>query len=229
MSNFLYEIKDLSFFYSLGEEKITAIRSLNLSLPHHRLITFSGPSGSGKSTLLNILGLIEPMQHGKVLFQNEDFSLLRSKRKNEIRKHKIGFIFQQFHLIPILSAEENVSYFLAKQGLPAKEVKKRTHEALEAVGLLSHCKKKPFQLSGGQKQRVAIARAIAKNPEVIIADEPTASLDRESAKQIMKILSRLVEEKKVTVLVTTHDPLVQSYSNLNFHIEDGMLIESNRE
>lgn len=145
------------------------------------------------------------------------------KAKNRVRKFQIGFIFQQFHLFPVLSAEENVKYFLTRQKLSKAEVKERTEEALRAVGLWEHRKKKPSELSGGQKQRVAIARAIAKRPEVIIGDEPTASLDQKTGREIMEILVRFAKEKNSTVILTTHDPMVQSYSDQNFHLVDGRL------
>jgi putative ABC transport system ATP-binding protein len=219
----LFSIQNVSFSYSLRSLKVQALSNLSLEIPSHSLIAFSGPSGSGKSTLLNLLGLIEPMQDGKIIFQNEDLSILGQKRKNEIRKSKIGFIFQQFHLMPVLTAEENVEYFLKRQNIPKKEIGKRTEEALKAVGLWEHRNKKPSELSGGQKQRVAIARAIAKKPEVIIADEPTASLDQKTGKEIMEIFARLVKEEGVSILLTTHDPMVQSFAQQNFHIQDGCL------
>ena len=220
---FLYQVKDLFFSYSLGKQKIEAIRGLTLDIPASSLITISGPSGSGKSTLLNILGLIEPVQNGKVLFKNEDITLIDEKRKNQIRKFQVGFIFQQFHLIPVLSAEENVRYFLTRQKLSKKQINERTEESLHAVGLWEHRMKKPSELSGGQKQRVAIARAIAKYPDVIIGDEPTASLDQKTGHEIMEILAGLVETRKSSVILTTHDAMVQSFSNKNFHIQDGRL------
>ncbi len=222
-NNFLYEIENLVFSYLIGNQKVEAIRELNLKIPKATLIAISGPSGSGKSTLLNILGLIEPVQQGRVLFQNENISLMNEKRKNEIRKFQIGFIFQQFHLIPVLTAEENVRYFLMRQKLPKREVADRTQESLEAVGLWEHRMKKPNQLSGGQKQRVAIARAIAKRPAVIIGDEPTASLDQKTGHEIMEILAKLTAARKTSVILTTHDPMVQSFANQNIHIQDGRL------
>lgn len=220
---FLYRVEELIFSYSLGKQKIEAIRDLSLNIPASALVTISGPSGSGKSTLLNILGLIEPVQNGKVFFQNEDIGQMSEKRKNQIRKFQIGFIFQQFHLIPVLTAEENVRYFLSSQKLSQNEIKERTEESLAAVGLWGHRMKKPSELSGGQKQRVAIARAIAKRPRVIIGDEPTASLDQKTGHEIMEILARLVEEKKSSVILTTHDAMVQSFATQNFHIQDGRL------
>ncbi len=221
MDRLLYEVEDLVFSYSLGNQKIEALRELNLKILKSSLVTISGPSGSGKSTLLNILGLIEPVQQGRVLFQHEDIGRMNEKRKNQIRKSEIGFIFQQFHLIPVLSAEENVRYFLAQQKLSKRQMDERTEEALVAVGLWEHRKKRPSQLSGGQKQRVAIARAIGKYPAVIIGDEPTASLDQKTGYEIMDILAKLVAERNTSVILTTHDAMVQSFANQNFHIQDG--------
>jgi ABC-type lipoprotein export system ATPase subunit len=221
---FLYQVKDLMFSYSLGDQEIEAIRGLSLEIPHSVLVTISGPSGSGKSTLLNILGLIEPVEKGRVFFQNEDLGSMNEARKNEIRKLRIGFIFQQFHLIPVLTAEENVRYFLARQKLKRTEIEERVRDSLEAVGLWEHRVKKPWQLSGGQKQRVAIARAIAKRPDVIIGDEPTASLDHKNGQEIMKILSGLVEKGKSSVILTTHDEMVKSFATKNFHMHDGILV-----
>lgn len=187
------------------------------------MTAISGPSGSGKSTLLNILGLIEPVQEGSVHFLGADLSALRESEKNRMRKHRFGFIFQQFHLIPVLSAEENVAYFLSAQGCTKAEIRFRTEEALVAVGLWPYRKQKPSELSGGQKQRVAIARAIAKRPEVIIADELTASLDRKTGQGIMEILAELVRSKRSSVILTTHDPMVESYADDRLHLVDGRL------
>lgn len=220
----LFTIKNLSFSYYLGSQKIQALRDISISIPSRSLVTFTGPSGSGKSTLLNILGLIEPMQKGQIFLFEDEIGRLWERQKNRLRKYKIGFIFQQFHLIPVLSAEENVRYFLARQGLSRKEVKRRSREALESVGLWEHRMKKPLQLSGGQRQRVAIARALAKDPEVIIADEPTASLDQQTGREIMDLLQHLVRDKGVSIVLTTHDPMVRSYADTNFHMQDGQII-----
>ncbi len=221
----LYSVQKVRFCYPLGKQKIPALSGLSLDIPSESLVTFSGPSGSGKSTLLNLLGLIEPVQEGEIFFFNEPFSKMSSPRKNEIRKFKIGFIFQQFHLIPVLSALENVEYFLKRQRLPKNEIRERAQDALHSVGLWSHREKKPSELSGGQKQRVAIARALAKGPQVIIADEPTASLDQRNGREIMDLFSHMVEDRKVSILLTTHDPMVQTYAEQNFYIQDGQLVK----
>jgi ABC-type lipoprotein export system ATPase subunit len=221
----LYQIENLFFSYSLGKQKIDAICGLSLTIPKSSLITISGPSGSGKSTLLNILGLIEPVQKETVFFQNEDLGLMSENRKNQIRRSQIGFIFQQFHLIPVLSAEENIKYFLSGQKISKNEIRERTEDALESVGLWEHRLKRPSQLSGGQKQRVAIARALVKSPAVIIGDEPTASLDQKTGREIMELLASLVQNKRNSVILTTHDSMVQSFASQNFHIQDGVLFD----
>lgn len=228
-NNYLYQLNDIEFSYALGSHKIEALRGISLNIPNQSLVTFSGPSGSGKSTLLNLLGLIEPLQTGQMLFQNECIASMNQKQMNQIRKFQIGFIFQQFHLIPVFTAEENVAYFLGRQGLEKQLIKERTEESLVAVGLWDHRMKKPSELSGGQRQRVAIARAIAKKPEVIIGDEPTASLDQKTGREVMDIFHQLVQEKKVSILLTSHDAMVQSYADCNFHIQDGLLLETDNK
>ncbi len=222
---YLYQLTNINFSYLLGTHPIEAVRNVSMNIPKQQLVTFSGPSGSGKSTLLNLLGLIEPIQEGEILFQGEDISKMNQKRLNQIRKYDIGFIFQQFHLIPVFTAAENVAYFLARQGLEKEEIQCRTKDSLEAVGLWQHRMKKPSELSGGQRQRVAIARALAKKPAVIIGDEATANLDQTTGKEIMEIFNSLVKEKNISIILTTHDSMVQSYAEINFHIIDGILSE----
>lgn len=221
----LFELYNLSFSYRLGSNDVVAIEDISLAIPPHSLTSFSGPSGSGKSTLLNILGLIEPVQSGIVLFENEDITSIPEHEKNEIRKFRLGFIFQEFHLIPVLTAEENVAFFLTLQHLDHHEIKERVADTLNAVHLYEHRKKKPNELSFGQRQRVAIARAVAKHPEVIIGDEPTASLDQKNGKEIMGIFEQLVVERDISIILTSHDPMVQTFANHRFHIQDGVLID----
>ena len=223
----LYRLEDIAFQYTIGQYKIEAVRDISMEIPRQSLVTFSGPSGSGKSTLLNLLGLIEPLQKGEMWFQKQPISKMSQSQLNEIRKFKIGFIFQQYHLIPVFTAEENVSYFLERQGLSGEEVKSRVRDSLEAVGLWDHRIKRPSQMSGGQKQRVAIARALAKHPEVIIGDEPTASLDQKTGREIMDIFDQLVKHKQVSIILTTHDKMIQSYADENFYIQDGVLVPNN--
>mgnify|MGYP000061811108 CR=1 FL=1 len=219
----LYQLTDVSFNYQLGSHLIWAIKNLTLEIPAQKLVTLTGPSGSGKSSLLHLLGLIEPVQQGEVLFQGLDLKTMDQSQQNLVRKFQIGFIFQQFHLIPVFTAEENVAFFLARQGLGKAEITQRVEESLQAVKIWEHRKKKPGELSGGQRQRVAIARALAKKPDVIIGDEPTASLDQENGKEIMQILKAMTSHHQVSVVLATHDPMVQSYAEKSFHLVDGHL------
>lgn len=218
-----YQVRDLNFSYQLGTQKVDALKGISINIKSQDVICFSGPSGSGKTTLLNILGLIEEIQQGSVLFKNEDLASLNEKQKNAIRLYQIGFIFQQFLLMPILTAEENVEYFLTLQGVIKEERALLVKESLEAVGLWAHRQKKPLEMSGGQRQRVAIARAIAKRPSVIIADEPTASLDQHTGKEIMEILMELNKAKGITVLIASHDPMVHNFAKIHYHVRDGIL------
>lgn len=219
----LYSVSNLGFQYQLGNQPVIALRDVTFDVAQKSFLALTGPSGSGKSTLLNVLGLIEPVQSGDVRFSGTELKNLAEDQKNKIRRFKIGFIFQSFHLFPVLTAEENVEYFLFKQGLKPSERRARTRIALEAVGLWDHKIKKPLQMSGGQRQRVAIARAIAKTPEVIIADEPTANLDQSTGREIMKIFSELNKNQGTTIIVSSHDPMVKDYCSSSLRLNDGTL------
>jgi len=220
-----YKVQDLKFRYWLDGPPIEALRGVSFEIAQGAMVCLTGPSGSGKTTLLNVLGLVEPVQTGKVHLQGHDVSRMPEGAKNEIRKLQLGFIFQQFHLFPVLTAEENVDYFLARGGLPGAERKKRVRSALEQVGLWNHRTKYPLSMSGGQRQRVAIARAIAKNPKVLIADEPTASLDQKTGKDILTIIEKLNKETGLTVILSSHDPMVISFARRRIKLIDGKLEE----
>ncbi len=217
----LYEVDGLSFSYQLGRQKVQALDGVSLEVSRGDFLCLSGPSGSGKTTLLSLLGLIEPVQKGTLRFEGQDVSGLTEKERNKARRYRIGFIFQQFHLIPVLTAEENVAFFLTRQGIAEAERDKRVTEALEAVGIASQRKQKPLEMSGGQRQRVALARAIAKSPDVIIADEPTASLDQNTGREIMKIFARQTEERGVSVIAASHDPMVLAFAARTVELTDG--------
>jgi len=221
----LYHIQDLHFRYSLGVKQVHALRGVTLDIPQEGVVCFSGPSGSGKTTLLSVLGLIEPMQEGSMQLLGEDVTLFDEVKRNRIRRHEIGFVFQQFCLMPPLTAEENVGYFLARQGIDKKARYERVREALELVGLWDHRHKKPFEMSGGQQQRVAVARAMAKRPKVIIADEPTASLDQDNGRQLMALFNKLCQDRHASVVVASHDPMVHSFCDEHIEMLDGQLVE----
>lgn len=222
----LYEVRDLDFDYPLGNQRVPALRGVDLDIAAGDFVCLAGPSGSGKSTLLNILGLIESVQQGSVCFMEQDVQRLHESARNRIRRFHLGFIFQQFHLLPVLNAMENVEYFLTRQRIPRNERRERVRRALEAVGLWEQRRQRPYEMSGGQRQRVAIARAIAKQPRVIIADEPTASLDQETGRNILEILKALNRESGVTLIMASHDPMVLGMVERLLRLRDGRIVEA---
>lgn len=224
VSDIIYQCRDLGFEYLLGKEKVAALRGLSVDINRGDFVCVSGPSGSGKSTFLNLLGLIEPVQTGSLTMGDVDLGRISEREKNKIRRYKLGFIFQSFNLMDVLRADENVEYFLARQGLPLAEREARVEEALTSVGLWEHRHKRPLEMSGGQRQRVAIARAIAKKPEVIIADEPTANLDQGTGGQVVDLLLKLTREQKVTVIISSHDPVVRDRAPREIKLIDGRLV-----
>lgn len=219
----LYRLQDLKFEYRGEGMAFPALKGVGLEVAKGEFVSLAGPSGSGKTTLLNILGLIEDAPAGAVLFEGKDVALLDEVAKNDLRRFRIGFVFQQFHLFPVLTARENVEYFLIQQGVERTERAQRVEESLRLVGLTEHMDKRPGALSGGQRQRVAIARAIAKRPQVIIADEPTASLDQQNGENVIDHLLKLNRETGVTVVVASHDPMVLAKSPRVVRLRDGLL------
>lgn len=220
----MIELKNLNFSYEVSKIKFDALKDINLSIKKNDIFTIEGPSGSGKSTLLNILGFMETPQDGEMLYEGKNVALLSEKEKNHIRRFDIGFIFQQFYLFPVLTVEENVEYFLIKQKRESLDRKKLVHEALELFGISEFRKKYPSELSGGQRQRVAIARAFAKKPKLIIADEPTASLDHTNASGVVKALKEINRELGATVIIASHDLNVLSEFEKRIRIQDGRLL-----
>lgn len=219
----LYRLRDIKFCYELGRLKAPALNGLSLDIERGDFVCLTGPSGSGKTTLLNLLGLIEAVQDGDIRFNNASLKVLTESKKNRIRRYQIGFVFQTFQLFPVLTAAENVEYFLTRQGIPATVRKNRVKEALEAVGIIDQRDKKPAEMSGGQRQRVAIARAIAKRPQVIIADEPTANLDQATGRGVMEIFAALNGEHRISLIISSHDPMVQAYSRHQIRLVDGKI------
>ena len=217
----IYQGRSLKFFYPMGSKKLKALDCPYLEIPKGKLIALAGPSGSGKSTLLNLLGLIEPIQEGAMHFDGYNIGKLSEKEKTQIRRDDLGFVFQDFLLFDALTAYENVAYFLKNLTLSSAERHQRVCASLEAVGLEEQVQTRPLELSGGQKQRVAIARAIAKQPKVIIADEPTASLDQETGRKIMDIFLSLAQKNGTTVIFASHDPMALAFAQLQIKLIDG--------
>lgn len=199
-----------------------ALRGINLSISEGEFVAIMGPSGSGKSTLLRIIGLLESPDSGKYILKGKDTMKLGEKEKDILRRKFFGFVFQQFLLIPYLTAIENVYIPLMISGIGLREGMKRAKELLESLGLGHRLYHFPNQLSGGEQQRVAIARALINNPEVILADEPTGNLDSKTAKDVMKIFKRLHKKGK-TIIIVTHDEEVASYAERVIKIRDGVV------
>lgn len=209
--------------YQLGSTHFSALTRMDLNIKSGRISCLTGPSGSGKSTLLKILGLIEPLQKGEVFLNGSPISRLSEREKNHLRRLKLGFVFQNFILFEALTAVENVEYFLKNRELNRVERRERAMDALQAVGLESYAHHLPLRMSGGQRQRVAIARALAKEPEVMIADEPTASLDQSTGREIMAIFAKLVDEKSLTIVMASHDSMAVSFAQDVISLRDGQL------
>jgi ABC-type lipoprotein export system ATPase subunit len=202
---------------------------IDIEVSRGSMVCLVGPSGSGKTTLLNVMGLLEKPQKGDVFFAGKDVAKLRERELEELRLKQLGFVFQSFFLLPTLSVFENTSYFLPSVGLMRGEVKDRAEEVLSQVGLLEFRNKLPRELSGGQRQRVAIARALAKKPSVILADEPTANLDRKTSDAIVSVFQELREKQNVSFVFSTHDSHLVSYAQVVHLLEGGKLMAPIKE
>ena len=220
----MISVKNLKKTYLLGGEEVHALDDVSLSIKEHEFVAIIGQSGSGKSTFTNMLGCLDRPDSGEITLDGTDILKCKEKELSVIRNKKIGFIFQQFHLLPKLSALENVELPLIYQGMPTKKRREKAVKALKAVGLEKRMNHKPNQLSGGQQQRVAIARALVGEPSLILADEPTGNLDSRSGKEIMMLLHNLYEEGNTIVLIT-HDNNVAMEAPRQVQISDGKIIK----
>ena len=213
--------------YKLGTVEVAALRGLSIEITRGEHLAMMGPSGSGKSTFLHLAGALDRPTRGRVLIEGRDPSKLNDDELSKLRNRYIGFVFQTFNLIPRLTALENVMLPLVVRGVNGSERRKRAIESLEQVGLGDRINHRPTELSGGEQQRVAIARAIVTRPRIVLADEPTGNLDSASAKEIVKVLSRLNRELGITLVVVTHDPEVASAAKRMVRIRDGVIHEEN--
>ena len=220
----MIDIKDLCKVYLVGDERVRALDHACLHIYPHEFVSIIGPSGSGKSTLMNIIGCLDIADAGSYLLDNLPIEAYSENELARIRNEKIGFVFQQFNLIPKLSAEENVELPLIYQKVPKAQRAQRVREALERVGLANRSKHLPTELSGGQQQRVAIARAIVTNPKLILADEPTGALDSKTSQEIIDIFHELHRQGNTIVLIT-HDSDVAKQAERSIHIFDGRISE----
>lgn len=221
----IIKLEEVWKIYELGKVKVTVLRGLSLRIHRGDFAAIIGPSGSGKTTAMNMVGCLDWPTRGKIFLDGQDISKLNENQLAEIRGKKIGFVFQQFNLVPSLNALDNVMLPLIFQNVPKDKAKKRAEFLLNLVGLGERIKHKPSELSGGEQQRVAIARALSNNPEVILADEPTGNLDSETGKKVMDLLANLWEKEKKTLVVVTHDPYVASFAKRLLNLRDGRLIK----
>jgi putative ABC transport system ATP-binding protein len=217
-------LRDAAKTYHVGAVDVAALRGISIDIPYHRFSMVIGASGSGKSTLLNLIGCIDAPTRGTVEVCGEAVGALDDDGLADFRARNIGFIFQTFSLVPVLSAYENVEYPLVLMGTPEAERRRRTMAVLDAVGLAAHAQRRPNELSGGQRQRVAIARALVKAPQIVLADEPTANLDSETGAAIIELMHRVQAESHTTFVFATHDPQLMSQADEIFVIRDGTLV-----
>ena len=225
-SDSLIQVRGLDKTYRRGGEEIHVLQGLNLDVDKGDFVAFMGPSGSGKTTLLNLLGGLDVPTRGSITVSGDEITHMSGSKLTQWRARHVGFIFQMYNLIPVLTAFQNVELPLLLTKLSAAERRKHVETALTMVGLADRINHYPRQLSGGHEQRVAIARAIVADPTFLLCDEPTGDLDRKSADEIMDLIQRLVKEYGKTVLMVTHDPVVARRADLTLHLEKGVLVES---
>ena len=212
---------NISRKFGTGDAAGTAVKDINLKVKQGEFLAITGRSGSGKTTLLNLLGGLDQPTQGQILLQNRDLSDMSDPEMVKLRRQNIGFIFQSFGLLPLLSAYENVELPLHIRGYSWRDRRTLAHETLELVGLSGRTSHRPYELSGGEQQRVAIARALAPNPQIVFADEPTGELDTATGISISNILKNISSERAVTVIVATHDPVISQISDRVIDIMDG--------
>ena len=221
----LIEMKDIKKDYLLGETVVHALRGVDLCIEKGEFVAIWGPSGSGKTTLLNLIGAIDEPSAGKLFIDGEEVILLSDNRRTELRNRSIGFIFQGFNLIPVLSALENVMLPLQIKGTSFSEARDRALSRLDEIGLSDFICHRPDKMSGGQQQRVAIARALVSDPSLVIADEPTANLDSDTSRKIIGLMRNLNEKEKTTFIFSTHDQRLLDKVGRLVRLEDGRIVD----
>ena len=225
----LVECIKLNKSYYQGRIRVQALWDIDLCVEQGGFVSLSGPSGSGKTTLLNLIGGLDRPDSGTVKVNNLDYASLSASQLAEFRLRNIGFIFQSFNLIPVLSAQENVEYVMLLQGISAKERAQRAQDILAELGLAGMFARRPAELSGGQQQRVAVARAIVSSPALILADEPTANLDTKTGEGLLQMMRRMNTSRQVTFVFSTHDQMVMDYATRVIALRDGQLTEDTRK
>lgn len=224
----LISLNNVCKSYGSGAAQIDVLKDLNFQVDAGEFLCLWGPSGSGKSTLLNLLGLLDTPDSGNIVIGGDGVLQLDDDAASAFRNEKLGFIFQSFNLIPVLSALENVMIPLQLRGVRERDAQDKSRAVLTRLGLASHMDKRPDSLSGGQRQRVAISRALVGDPILVLADEPTASLDSTTSEQILEVMKELSEECGVTFIFSTHDPRLLGYATRNVHLQDGQVVEDSQ-
>jgi putative ABC transport system ATP-binding protein len=220
------KVESVTKEYPLGKTIVHALKGVDLNVRTGDFMSIVGASGSGKTTLLNIIGCVDNATSGSLTIGGEQINGMKDKKLTNLRLYKIGFIFQTFNLIPVLNIRENVEFpLLLMKNLKRSEINKRTEKLIEEVGIKEFIKHRPSELSGGQRQRVAIARALVTNPEIILADEPTANLDSETGNIILELMKELNKKENTTFVFSTHDPDVIKYASKVVRIKDGLIID----
>ena len=219
----MIELQNVSRTFTVGDQEVTALRDINVQLGEGEYLSIMGPSGSGKSTMLNMLGLLDRPSSGVYLLDGGNVSDLSDEQQARVRSEKIGFVFQSFHLVPRLTAAQNIELPMMLAGIPVEERKQRVAELVASYGLSARADHRPDQLSGGQRQRVAIARATVMQPRVLLADEPTGNLDRATGWEVLKLLEQLTE-RGITLVIVTHDAEIGARARRQIHMLDGRIL-----
>jgi len=219
----IVECTDVIKTYQQGKVDVQALRGVSLSIDKGEFLALAGPSGSGKTTLLNMIGGLDSTDSGQIVVDGNPIDQMSQSQLADLRLHNIGFIFQAYNLIPVLTAIENVEYVMLLQGVPTAERRARAQAILNEVGLTGKYDRRPAELSGGQQQRVAVARAIVSNPSIVLADEPTANLDSKTGRGLLDMMQQMNTEKQVTFIFSTHDQMVMNYARRLVYIRDGRL------
>ena len=219
----MIKVQNVVKTYHMGKTEVRALRGVDLDIEEGEFVAIMGPSGSGKSTLMHLMGGLDQLDGGSLVFDDRDLSEQSRNDLAEFRGQRIGFVFQSFNLIPTLTALENVELPMMYQGIARKDRLAKARRLLELAGIADRAHHRPTELSGGEQQRVAIARALVNDPDLLLADEPTGNLDSKSGRQIMELISDLNEERGMTVIIVTHDPAIARYAPRTIHIFDGKI------
>ena len=221
----IVELTDVRKSYRQGNVEVKALNGVSLSIQKGALLALAGPSGSGKTTLLNIIGGLDVADSGRITVDGNILNEMTQSELASLRLHKVGFVFQSYNLVPVLSAVENVEFVMLLQGIPPAERRDRARTILDDVGLEGTYDRRPAELSGGQQQRIAVARAIVSSPSIVLADEPTANLDSTTGKGLLEMMVELNNKKKVTFIFSTHDTMVMDYARRLVLIRDGLVAD----